>query len=762
MIGSADTAAQSRMPCGRDHPDSGASSIYAAAAMLVSDLGRVYDASVLSLLFLDAVAWAVPVIAFVAGAVALATALINRQTAQAAARAQQLADAAAALPEHEPEVRLPTRLAHFVDRVDAIQEAVDHLRAGERIVAIQGDGGVGKSAVMNELAHRLCVGEGTDMHGLSGYDFIYIGGGNRCPTLADVCREITLKIGEQSLSSVADDAKLAAVWKYAAQQKTVLVLDDVAVSSDPPIDPPAGSLYELLHKLPVGLVVIASVNGPHLLGAGTRVLLRELDARHAMELIGHETRRWGLGDAGLFDDALQPRLEQVVGGNPRLIESFVRTLSQSTQPVDDLLAALERSDGARQLLVPSWEQLTDDARAVLSTCAYLRGEATVDQLVIGCATERDRALAALADLLQARLLTIVRSSGRPDVYTCSRGVQRAALAETGTEAIAAYTGRLSEFYIRQLVREPENAQWAVPHIAAIKAVLQWNFDLRDDANLQALFGSILDVLFTLGLFDDRIVTGRLAYESAVRAENHRSASLATDVLSSTHAARGELQEALEAVALGQLAAERSQDAGERARQMRAHGLALYKSCDAAGALEAMRGADGLARQTGDLEILVNVQGLRAVAHLYLGAVDEAEAAARSGLAVCEEMGWERAKAYPLRNLAEVAIHRGDFDQARRYLEEARSMAIAFADRRQATRVRLTSVRLRFFSDQLEVAMEEAVLVERDAVSLGLVPEQHELQALRRAAARAQRLAPVRRYYASRRPLRFADAPIGGD
>jgi len=399
---------------------------------------------------------------------------------------------------------------------------------------------------------------------------------------------------------------------------------------------------------------------------------------------------------------------------------------------------------------------------VLSACAYLRGQAVVAQLEVACDLKRPEVSVGLTELMRVGLATVVRSAGRPDVFSCSSAVARFVIAEAPEQLIAVFTERLSAHYIRQFSREPENAAWAVAHVAGIMAVLQWTYDRGDDANLQALFSSVLDVLFTLGLFDDRIAAGRLAYESAIRASNHRAASLATDVLSSTHAARGELESALEAVALGLLAAERSMDVGERARQMRAHALALYKGGDATAALAALEGADDLARQTGDLEILVNVLGLRTVACWWLDAVEDCEAAAEEGLRVCEEMAWRRAAAYPLRNLAELAVHRGRFDRAEALLEQARDLAESFGDRRQIARIHLTSARMALFAGEPKRAAEEASSAQRDAVALGLLPELREAQAIGVAVARSRLLPPLGVYYSWRRPLRFTDAAIGGD
>jgi hypothetical protein len=695
--------------------------------------------------------WAVvgATLAVLGGAIGLTTALINRKAATAG-RSDP-----AALPAKEPGILLPTRLHHFVDRAEAIEQAVTHIAAGERVVAIEGGTGVGKSAVATELAHRLRL-EGADrIPDLHAHDYLWIDGHNRPVSLVEICRQVTLATGDQSVSSVADDEKLPALRAHLARNNTVLLLDNIKIGQDS--DP----LHDLLRTVPSGSLVIAAVNTPYTLDA-SRVVLQELESTYVLELVRYEALRLALGDLRLFDQVFATRLQAAVGGNPRLIESFLRALSRSPESVEDLFDTVEGGEGPRELFMPVWRELPPGPRSVLAACAYLRGQSIAEQLAVACEMDREDVSRALAELMRVGLMTVVRSADRPELYVCPYSARRFVLGEVSSDAIASFTKQLTAYYIHQFASEPENADWAVPHVAGIKAVLQWLFDREDDADLQALFASILDVLMTLGLFDDRVTTGRLSYESAMRAGNHRGASLATDVMASTHAARGELEQAREALALGLVAAEQSGDPGERARQMRANGVCLYKGGEARRALAAILGADGLARQTGELEIVVNVLGLRTVAHWYVGEFEESAAAAEEQLHVCREMGWQRAAAYPLRNLAEVAIHGGEFARAYAYVEDAREVASTFSDRRQIARIRLTTARLELFDRKLDSAARQAFAAETDAIELGLPPELREARAIRIAAGRARLLPPLARRYARRRPPRFTDAPIGGD
>jgi hypothetical protein len=697
-----------------------------------------------------------PAIGALAAGIALTTALISRRTAVEEREARRVEREAAA-PTKGPGVLLPPRLHYFVDRAEAMEEAIARIGGGERVLAIAGGAGVGKSAVASELAHRLRAdGAAAGSPDLSAHDFLWIDGRDGCPTLVDICRQVTLLTGDQSLSSVADSAKLEALRAHLARNKTVLLLDNINLRGEASGEP----LRELLRTIPSGSLAIASLNSPYALDS-SRVLLEDLEPAPVQELIQHEARRLGL-DEDLFDAELTTRLQQAVGGNPRLIESFLRAFSCSSRSLGQLLEAVESGEGLRELYLPVWRELSVTCRTVLGACACLRGEALADQLAVACALAPEDLTLSLEELMQAGMVTVLRGAGRPDAYTCSHSLQRFVLAEMPPEEVGELARRLAAHYIRQLATEPENAQWVAPHVGAVKAAMQWLYDRGEDAEVQALFASVLDVLFTLGLFDDRISTGQLAYESAMRAGNPRGASLAIDVIVSTHAARGELEEARKAVGLGLLAAEHSGDPGERARMMRANALVLYKDGDAAGALAAIEGADDLARQTGDLEVLVNTCGLRTVAHWYAGELEPSAAVATEALRVCEEMSWQRAMAYPLRSLAEVAIHDREFPRARSLLAEARHISGEHGDRRQLARIHLTAARLELLGGDPAAARREAIAARAAALELGLMPELRELKALHRAATRVRLFPPLRRFYRARRPGRFTDAPVGGD
>jgi hypothetical protein len=694
----------------------------------------------------------VGVLGVVVVAIGLINALISNRTATIGWR-REMAIPAAGDWAAAPPVMLPAR-AHFVNREAEIEEAIKRVKGGEAVLAFEGVAGIGKSAAAVELAHRLQVD--TTM-GFDKCSFVWIDGRDGCPNLTDICRPLSLLTGDQALSIVPDGEKLDALRTHLATNRAVLVLDNLTLADDAC----SSALRDVVRGMPAGSTVIASVNRPGTLG-GSRLPLRELDLDHVEELIEYEARRVGLDTDRDLDADFARRLRAVVGGNPALIQWFLNGWPLSSQSLEQRLDAVERGAGLEKLFGPVWEEQPDATRAVLAACAYLRGQAIEEQLVIACERPQQEVSTALDELIAAGLIVAVRVSRRPNQYACPEGFRRFVLAETEESHLAQVTARLAAHYIRRFGEQWEDAPGAIPHMGAVQVVLEELFAMGDHRNLRVLIAATLDIYFTLGLFDDRIAAGSLAYQSALRAGDHRAASLASAMVANTHAIRGELDEAREAHALGLVAAELSGEPGEVARQRRCGGFLAYRSGDPVRALESIDGAERLARTARDLNNVVDILGLETAAHLYMGSVADAANAAEACLRVCEEIGWKRGIAYPLRDLAEIAIHHGDSDKAKVLLDQARAASVEYADRRQLARVYLTDARMGLFAGDLSAARAAAREAEAQAAALGMPPEAEEARAVGRVATRARWLLPLRVYYRWRRPIRLTDAPVGGD
>jgi hypothetical protein len=490
--------------------------------------------------------------------------------------------------------------------------------------------------------------------------------------------------------------------------------------------------------------------------------LADFDESCVRKLVDDLVTRLDLKPAEEFGGDFARRLHRLIGGNPGTIEWFLRSYDKRPETLEDRMAALEKGSGLSEIFDSTWSALNTQSRAVLAACAFLCGEASVRQLAVAC-DRSEEAIHEVVDLLRRDgLLIPVRASGRPTSYTCAQAFRLFVTSQTQTRTRIAFRERLCKHYVDYFTVNPEDAQFAVPEIGALRVLRGELYDGEDDERMQALFRATLDILFTLGQFDELIASADLTYRSAERADNFAAAALAAAIKSCTHAIRGEMRFAAEAFTHARTAAEASQDPAAIARVQRCCAFLHYRSREPREALGAVEGLEEVSRAAGDHVNVVDVLDLRTAANWYLGDLEACEEAAQSSLEASDAVQWGRARAYPLRYLAELAIQRCAFAQARVLLDEAEEIARRYSDQRQRARVSLTRARLCLLDVDLAAARDAASLATREATRLGLSAESEEALALDTAVERASRSRIWRRYYAWRRPARFTAAPVGGD
>ncbi|HEV3001200.1 MAG TPA: AAA family ATPase [Solirubrobacteraceae bacterium] len=704
-----------------------------------------------------------------AALVTLSTNLVQLLSARRrAAKVKPEPSPLAAPPQLEPASRgnsLPSPPRPFINRDVELNEAISQIcTEREAVLAIEGPPGIGKSATATQLAHLLSEEPPRGPLDLREHAFVWVAGREGSTTLADIGRSLCIETDDQSVATGSHRVKLDRLRTHLASRRTALVLDNLRLSDDDDSE----TMRELLRTVPEGSVVIAAVTRPTGLDAYC-LPLEELSREDVRKLIDSQVGRLKLEPRDEFDEEFAKRLYEIVGGHPATIRWFLIAYKNSGDTLDDRLEALRRGRDLPRLFEPVWSNLSADARGLLAACDCLGGHATAAQLAIACDIPAKQARAQATELRDEGLLGVARSAGR-SAFTCPQAFRLFVFGETPVDVRYAYLQRLARHYIEAFESAPEDARSAIPEVDAIRAVFEGlarqeldgfvRPDLEDD--LQRLFKRTLDILLTLGLFDDRLDAAKHAYDSAMRTRDYACASLAAHVLAGTHGFRGEFKAAEEALALGWRAAMDSGDTKEIARQMYTEGFLRYRAGRAPEALDVIEGAEERLLAANDLEWLVNVLDMQSAALLYLGRLDECDSASLRCLDICEKIGWERAKAFPLRFRAEVAIHRGAMTEARGLLERAQRITSAYHDQRQSARVSLTTARLHLLAGELDAGEPIAAHAVAETTRLGLPPEEEEARALLDAIRLARRSPDLLRDYMSRRPTRLTDAPVAGD
>ncbi|QMU71725.1 ATP-binding protein [Streptacidiphilus sp. P02-A3a] len=661
-----------------------------------------------------------------------------------------------------PRLVLPSRV-QLVDRVEEVGQVLRHLAAGEYVVTLEGGIGVGKSALAMEVAHRIAAGEGVgggrSNAPVAFETLVWMDAANHCPDLVDLSRTLSLMTGERSLSAAPTAAKPDAIRSFLASHPCVLILDNLRVPADTTAQLPA-----FLRTLPSGSIALVSANTAGAVD-GPRVEVPELPSSDAQELLAREAARRGVTALVQADGPLVARIHRLVGGNPRAIGLFVLACSRFAGPLSRLLDELETGQGqmTAALYDAVWSEVSAERRSVLIACAYLDGGADVGQVAAALAKPEDEVQPALAALWADGLLTSAPTLDRA-AYTCSAPLRVFVRGRADASSLATVRTQLATYLAGRFGADWEDAAGAAAHVDAIRTLIR-ELDAAGDYRLCLdLFIAVYDILFTLGLFDDRIDLGWVAFHAADELWLPDEQSLALSVVSSTHAIRGEDSQAAQAVQLGLAIARQAGSAREIARQLRCEAFRLFRAGRAAEALAVVEAedAEGMARGAGDPNNMIDILSLVGAARWHLGDLDGCEATVLRFLDECEQMPWERGKAYALRDLAEVRLLRRDFDAAADLAERARRIAEEYRDTRQLARIGLTQARLYLFGGRMRQAQDTARIAASQSHALLLTGEQAEAEAVGRLALRCLRMPWLRPFVTGRPRIRFTAMTVGGD
>jgi len=690
--------------------------------------------------------------------VGLITALVAAVTASLPLLAARRARLAAVVTA-QPRLILPARTP-LIDRKPQLAQLLTILRSGEPVVAVEGEIGVGKSALAREAAHCLAEPEATKSPRGRFESLIWIDAANGSPGLSDLARTLTVCLAEQSLSAAPAASKADAIRSYLAIHPSVLIVDNFRHRPGTDKQP---SLSDFLGTLPTGSVAVVSSNTVGVV-PGPRIVVPELSAEDAGALLTREGNRLGVTALQKPTEELAGRIHRLVGGNPRAIALLALRCSRYAGPVSALLTELESSGDLTETLYEQvWQDLPDSARSVLGVCAHFEGGIDGGQLAMALGEPEDQVHVPLERLWVDGLLGAAPLLDRP-VYTCSASLRVFVRGRSSTEFIETTRNRMADSLIARFSVDWEDAAGAAPHVDLIRVLIRDLDAAGEYRRCLDLFAAVYDILFTLGLFDDRIGLGWVAFHAAEQLGSTQEQSLALSVVSSTHAIRGEDAQAAHAVERGLAVAEAAGSAREIARQLRCEGFRLFRAGHAEQALAAVqvRDAEAMSREAGDPNNMIDVLSLVGASYWYLGKLDECEDTVGRFLTECDQMPWERGKAFALRDLAEVRLMRGDFDQAQELAAGARRIATEYRDVRQLVRIGLTDARLHLYRGRFRQARELAKRTAAEARSLLLPGEGAEADAVAAAAGRCLRIPGLGRTVIGRPRTRYTDMAVGGD
>ena len=578
---------------------------------------------------------------------------------------------------------LPLQLTSFVGRSDAVAE-IKALIAAHRLVTLVGAGGAGKTRCAIQTGAELLdeSGDGVCLAELAPISD---------PSLVASVVAKSLNLQEQPNRPVLDT-----LVAYLKRKHVVLILDNC----EHVLEEARRVVTAILQACPHVRILATSRESLHVTGEQLyRVPSLAVPPAH---LPADQSSQYGA--VQLFVDRAHSidkhfvctdrnaadivRVCSRLDGIPLAIElaaARVKVLSpkQLAQKLDERFhlltggdrSAMPRQQTMRALVDWSYDLLTDDERQMFRKLSVFAGGFTLESAAAVCGTgsmDESGVLDVLTSLVDKSLVQVetVEDGSRYRLLETTRQYAREKLTG-GREDIAAANAHakaflsLAEELERAYDAAPEHA-WTVqaePEMENWRAALEWSLSSGEDTMLGRRLTGALRWMWVLFAPSEGRRWVRAALSSC-------DASTPDSVVGKLELADAQLDAVL-------MQPEPTLQSAQRAWEK------LERSGDAA---------------------VVEAQRYAGKALVFLGRVAEGEPLLQLSLATAERLGYQKAKAQILGDLATARRFAGDFSEARRLFAQGRNIAIATQDDRAMRALTVRLADLEFHAGDAESAV----------------------------------------------------------
>ncbi len=607
-------------------------------------------------------------------------------------------------PAARPPDNLLSRPPVFVGREREIARCLEALDPDERGwgVVIDGLGGMGKTALALEVAHRARERAWFDAYLFVSAKTTWLTPqGVREETLAFTSldaftREFARLLGERAVAEMSEAGERAAALLNALRgRRTLLIWDNLETLTAEERE----RIAAFQRKLPAPNKAILTSRRRTGESALTVRLgkLSEAEAFQLMEALAHRRPRLKreLERAG---EALRRALYDAAGGNPLALHWSLGLVAEKGYTLRDALARLQDAarsgDLYRFLFAAAARGLPENDRAVLSALAAFQTPARPPALAealgkaqteVESALERLTALSlvdewgeggyGLHPLTRAFVNAALRQERGLEDLSLSPQARRAALRrwvdyakKYGGDHKDAYRtfGRLEEAW-----PDLETAAAALREMSGLPAALQ---DEEAARMLGELASALRTFLWFRGYWDERIRLAEWAYRAAEAREAWREAGWRAYDAAWIYYHRGETEPAQAWAGRMAQAMERGGTRPGLAESVRLQGLLAQQRGDLAEAerlyREALRAYRALEDEASEATLLNN---LGEMARLR-GDYRQAEASYRRALEIAEKRGNKEQQANFSGNLGLLALDEGRPEEARPWFEQSLALA----------------------------------------------------------------------------------------
>jgi tetratricopeptide (TPR) repeat protein len=375
---------------------------------------------------------------FIALAAALIAYLQLRRTPKTTPSAAGEPSAGDGTPSHN----LPVR-EQFIGRGAEKARLFEGLASSYPVIAVEGLGGMGKTAVTREVAW-LCAESADRFRAI-----VWTEDRDGTLRLNDVLDSIADVLGYTYLHSMPLPDKEKEVHKHLRSTSCLLIVDNLETVTDK-------QLIDFVTRVPEPPSKVIVTSREQQLRAAWAVALGKLEPADGLELIRKEAARLGLHALHEAPAADLRTLYDATGGNPLAIRLGTGQMKAEGATLGEIIAELnsaEDSDLFKVLFERSWDKtLAGDeyARRVLATLALCPGPASRTALEAGSDVHHSYLRSALTRLIAVSLVdpvdTATATEGHYQLHTLTRAFVRRRLARS-PETAAELRNRLQRHFL---------------------------------------------------------------------------------------------------------------------------------------------------------------------------------------------------------------------------------------------------------------------------------------------------------------------------
>ncbi|HEV7890269.1 MAG TPA: tetratricopeptide repeat protein [Pyrinomonadaceae bacterium] len=573
---------------------------------------------------------------------------INTLAAAVREGARTLADTPVNQNPHTPKLQsslsipMPPAVG-FVQRRDSegrdlVERLKDELSPQKnQLVALWGEGGVGKTTLAAEAARSL--------NDVFAQRIVWISADVRGDlTLSTLLNDIATQLGRPDLRPLAQDRKEEEVRALLTAAPALIVLDNFETIA---VEEQMNCMEWIAQKASCPTLTTSR----QLISAARNITISSMSFEEADELLVRLITQ--ARDPSVFLSLDHARVVKLAEANPQVLQWMVAQIDLSPEPEALLSERISGKDGAAQRVFEryfSLPQLTDDGRAALLALSLFMPNATRNALatVAGLSGKKrfnpgrlDEAVKRLAELGLVRRMSEERSLA---VEGLTRELTKARLLKDGQvdEYLKRFVAYFLDYAEVHAQPTPEDLDALESEKENILTAMDVAFKLKDWESVMRLMNSIAfpGILDTRGYWDEAIQRSNQAAKAARSASNDLAAAYFTASAANIRQYRGEFKEA---------------------RRAYHQALSAFKSLGS------------------DANIAATLQQLGNIT-LELGDLAEAKKLYNEALAIAEKLGDQQGIASISHQLGRLAQLRGDLEEARWLYMKASEIARKLQDR----------------------------------------------------------------------------------